>query len=187
MTISESPLAPVWVIGAYTLGSLIFIPITLLIIATAAAFNPVPAFFYAFIGCALSAVVSYWLGRLAGKEFVYRLTGSTLGRIQRQITRHGFLSMLFARVVPLAPFAVVNIIAGATQIRPFDFLLATALGMTPGILGMVILEKEFEGIVSDPAVATVGLLVLLSIFFVGLAVMLSRWYVRKMRHRNLHK
>jgi phosphatidylserine/phosphatidylglycerophosphate/cardiolipin synthase-like enzyme/uncharacterized membrane protein YdjX (TVP38/TMEM64 family) len=184
--ISNSPFAPIWVVGAYTLGSLIFIPITLLIIATAAAFGPVQAFFYSFFGSLLSSVVTYALGRFAGKELVYRLTGSVLGRVQRQITRHGFLSMLFARVVPLAPFAVVNIIAGACQIRAFDFFVATALGMIPGILSMVVLENQFERTVSDPALATVSFLVLMSIFFVGIAVLLSRWYVRKIRKRATH-
>src|ERR1051325_5006530 len=81
LAISDSPFTPIWVIGAYTIASLIFVPITLLIIATAAAFDPVPAFFYAFLGCTLSSVVSYGLGRFAGKELVYRLTGSVLGRV----------------------------------------------------------------------------------------------------------
>jgi uncharacterized membrane protein YdjX (TVP38/TMEM64 family) len=94
--------------------------------------------------------------------------------------------MLFARVVPLAPFAVVNIIAGACQIRAFDFFVATALGMIPGILSMVVLENQFERTVSDPALATVSFLVLMSIFFVGIAVLLSRWYVRKIRKRATH-
>lgn len=81
-------------------------------------------------------MVTYGLGRLVGKETVHRFTGSVLSRVQRQISRHGFLSMLFARIVPIAPFAVVNVVAGACQIRLRDFSLATALGMIPGIASL---------------------------------------------------
>ncbi|HEX9142683.1 MAG TPA: VTT domain-containing protein, partial [Candidatus Binatia bacterium] len=132
-SITDSPFALIWVVGGYIVGSLVLAPITLLVIATAAAFGPLTGFLYAICGSWVSAVVTYGLGKLVGKETVYRFTGSVLTRVQRQISRHGFLSMLFARIVPIAPFAVVNMVAGACQIRLRDFSLATALGMIPGI------------------------------------------------------
>jgi uncharacterized membrane protein YdjX (TVP38/TMEM64 family) len=35
-------------------------------------------------------------------------------------------------MVPLAPFTVVNVVAGASQIRLTDYLAGTALGMLRG-------------------------------------------------------
>jgi len=177
-SMADSPFAPLWVIVGYTLGSLIFVPIILLILATAVVFDPTQAFFYAICGSWVSSVMSYGLGRVVGKATVYRLTGSILGRVQRQITRHGFLSMLFARVVPLAPFVIVNIVAGACRIRFRDFALATALGMIPGILAIVLLEDQVEEAVRDPALATVIFLGILAAFFILLAVAFYRWYIR---------
>ena len=183
-SVANSPLAFLWVVAGYTVGSLILAPITLLIIATAATFEPLMGFVYALCGSCVSAVVTYGLGRWVGRETVYRFTGSVLGRVQRQISRHGFLSMLFARIVPLAPFAVVNMIAGACQIRLRDFLLATALGMSPGIFMVVILADQLGRNLRDPTTGTVTLLMALAIFFALLGGAFYRWYAQRPSARH---
>ena len=180
-SITDSPFAFLWVIGVYTVGSLILAPVSLLIIATVAAFGPLPGFLYALCGSCISAMVTYGLGRLVGKETVHRLTGSLLGRVQRQISRHGFLSMLIARIVPLAPFGVANMIAGACQIRLRDFSLATALGMTPGIFIIAVLGHQLGRTLREPTIGTIALLIVLAIFFALLGTTFSRWYAQ--RHR----
>jgi phospholipase D1/2 len=173
-----SPHAPLWVIGAFILGSLVLAPVTVLIIATGAAFGPVPGFFYALCGAAVSAVFAYGLGRLAGRDTVRRLAGSRVGRVQRQISRHGFVSMLFARIIPLAPFVIVNLVAGAIQIRFRDFLLGTVIGMSPGIFTVVVLEAQLLHALSDRAVGGIALLLGLAVFF-ALLGLFYRWYSRR--------
>jgi len=177
-----------WVIGGYIVGSLVLAPITLLVIATAAAFGPLTGFLYALCGSWVSAMVTYGLGRLVGKEIVHRFTGSVLSRVRRQISRHGFLSMLFARIVPIAPFAVVNVVAGACQVRLRDFSLATALGMIPGITIIVVLGHQLGRTLRDPTFGTVALLLGLAIFFASLGVIFYRWYAqrRSMARLNLN-
>jgi uncharacterized membrane protein YdjX (TVP38/TMEM64 family) len=184
-SLTRSPLALLWVIAVYTVGSLMLTPVTLLIIATALAFAPLEAFLYACLGSWVSAMVTYGLGRLAGKETLYRFAGSVLGRVQRQILRHGFLSMLFARIVPLAPFAVVNMVAGACQIRWRDFSLATALGMAPGIFIIILLQDQLGRSLRDPAIGAVVLLIGLAIFFASLAAIFYRWYAREPSPKRL--
>jgi phosphatidylserine/phosphatidylglycerophosphate/cardiolipin synthase-like enzyme/uncharacterized membrane protein YdjX (TVP38/TMEM64 family) len=173
-----SPLAPLWVIGAFTLGSLVLAPVTLLIIATGATFGPVLGFSYALAGSVVSAVFTYGLGRLAGRETVRWLAGSRAGRVQHQISRHGFVSMLFARIVPIAPFAVVNLVAGAIQIRLRDFLLGTVIGMSPGIFIIVVLEAQLGQALRDPAVGRIALLLGLALFFALVGIVFFRWYAR---------
>jgi phosphatidylserine/phosphatidylglycerophosphate/cardiolipin synthase-like enzyme/uncharacterized membrane protein YdjX (TVP38/TMEM64 family) len=141
-TLQESPLAPVLVIGAYVLGSFVLAPVSLLIILTAATFDPVPGFVYALTGSVLSSILMYAIGRIAGKDAVRRIAGTRLGRLQRQISRHGLFSVLVVRVFPIAPFTVVNLVAGASQVRLRDFVLGTLFGMGPGILALVILEHQ---------------------------------------------
>jgi len=174
--LTDSPLAPLWMAALFTLGTFILIPVTLLIIATGAAFGPALGFSYALWGASVSALASYGLGRLAGRETVRRFAGSRLSRVQRQISRHGFLSMLFARVVPIAPFVVVNLIAGAVQIRLRDFFLGTVLGMSPGIFAIVVLESQLQRALRDPAIGNIALLIGLAIFFALLGIAFYRWY-----------
>ena len=185
-SVANSPMALLWVIAGYTFGSLVLAPITLLIVATGVAFGPLLGFLYALCGSCVSATVTYGLGRFVGRKTVYRFTGSVLSRVQRQISRHGFLSMLFARIVPLAPFAVVNMVAGACQIRLSDFLLATALGMSPGIFVIVVLQDQLGRTLSDPTIGTIALLLALAIFFALLGAGFYRWYAQRSSARGLN-
>jgi phosphatidylserine/phosphatidylglycerophosphate/cardiolipin synthase-like enzyme/uncharacterized membrane protein YdjX (TVP38/TMEM64 family) len=177
--LAESPLAPLWVAGVFTVGSLILTPVTLLIVATAVAFGPWLGFAYALGGSVISAGITYGIGKLLGKGLVRRFAGATLQRVQRQISRHGFFSMLFARVVPIAPFVIVNFVAGANGFRLRDFMLATVAGMTPGILTLVILEDQFERLLRDPTAGRFALLLGLAIFFAFLAWGFYRWVSRR--------
>ena len=172
----DSPFAPVFIAAVFTIGTLILAPVTLLIIATGATFGPVLGFFYALCGSVVSAMVHYGLGRIAGKETVRRIAGSRLGHVQRQISRHGFISVLFTRIVPIAPFVIVNLVAGAMQVRVRDFLLGTLAGMSPGISAVVLLENQLQRALQDPGIGNITLLMGLAIFFALLGAAFYRWY-----------
>jgi phospholipase D1/2 len=175
-SLTDSSFLPVWIAGVFIMGTLLLAPVTVLIIATGATLGPVLGFFYALWGSLVSALVHYGLGRIVGKETVRRFAGSRLGHVQRQISRHGFISMLFARIVPIAPFVIVNLVAGAMQIRVRDFLLATLAGMSPGILAIVVLENQLERALQDPGIGNITLLIGLALFFAFLGAAFYRWY-----------
>jgi len=161
----DSPFAPLYVLAGYVLGAFTLAPISLLIIATATAFDPLPGFLYALGGSLLSAMLTYGLGRILGRKTVRRLTGRRLGRLRRQISRHGFLSVLTVRILPVAPFTVVNIVAGACQIHARDFFLGTLFGMAPGIFAVVVVETQLQRTLRDPPIESFALLLGLSLFF----------------------
>jgi len=175
-TSTDSPFAPLWIAAVFTLATLVLAPVTLLIIATGATFGPVLGFVYALGGSMVSAMVHYGLGRIAGKETVRWIAGSRLSRVQRQISRHGFLSVLFARIVPIAPFVIVNLVAGAIQVRVRDFVLGTLVGMSPGISAIVLLENQLQRALEDPGIGSITLLLGLAVFFALLGWAFYRWY-----------
>jgi uncharacterized membrane protein YdjX (TVP38/TMEM64 family) len=129
-------------------------------------------------------MLTYGLGRIVGRKTVRRLTGRRLGRLQRQISRHGFLSVLTVRILPVAPFTVVNMVAGACQIRARDFFLGTLLGMAPGIFAVVLLETQLEQTLQDPTIEGVALLSALSVFFALAGGVVYRRIVKKPRARS---
>ncbi|WP_049772921.1 VTT domain-containing protein [Nitrosococcus watsonii] len=45
--------------------------------------------------------------------------------------------MIFFRIVPLAPFTIINFVAGASHIKIRDYFIDSLLGMAPGIFVMV--------------------------------------------------
>jgi uncharacterized membrane protein YdjX (TVP38/TMEM64 family) len=91
------------------------------------------------------------------------------------LRRRGLIAMTAIRLVPLAPFAVEGVIAGAIRIKRWHFLLGTALGMLPGTLTAVIFGNELETLLKDPSKAKWGWLALaVSVLFL-LAFLVRRW------------
>src|SRR5258705_14001781 len=62
------------------------------------------------------------------------MAGSYMEGVSHALARKGILSLFLLHVFPIAPFSVLNLLAGATHIRFKDFLIGTVLGMTPGLL-----------------------------------------------------
>ena len=54
------------------------------------------------------------------------------------------------RNLPLAPFTIVNMVAGASHIKLKDFLLGTALGMLPGIVAITVFADRVLAAVKNP-------------------------------------
>jgi phospholipase D1/2 len=155
-------------------------PVTVLIAATAAALGPWPGLPYATAGVLVSAVLTYAVGARLGKDALRNVLGPRLNRIRRKIARQGILAVATIRLVPLAPFTVVNLVAGASAIRPTDFVAGTALGMAPGLIVLSILGHQVVRILSQPNAADLALLVAAIaawiLVSVGLQVLVSKWW-----------
>jgi phospholipase D1/2 len=170
----DHPLIPLIVVGAYLVGGLVVAPITVLILATGAAFGPLLGMIYALLGCLLSAWLTYSLGSLLGGDTLRRLAGAQLSRLSRRLARHGLTAILLVRIVPVAPFTVVNVIAGASHVRLRDFALGTFLGMLPGILVMTIFGDRLESAIRDPSLGSFMMLAALAVLIVLVTVWLRR-------------
>jgi uncharacterized membrane protein YdjX (TVP38/TMEM64 family) len=175
VAIGGRPWTPLVVTGVYVAGGLVLAPVTLLILATALAFSPVAAFSYALAGVLASASLTYGIGRMLGRDTVRRLAGSGLNRLSRQLGKKGLAAVVLVRFLPIAPFSVVNLVAGASHIRFRDFFFGTALGMGPGILGITVFEHTLEHAVRHPDAGNLLLLAGILIVIGGLAWFLRRW------------
>jgi uncharacterized membrane protein YdjX (TVP38/TMEM64 family) len=116
-------------------ASLAFIgaPQIVLIAAAVVAFGPLAGAAYSWIGTMVSALIGFYLGRVAGQRVLERFSGEGVRRFMRLIGKNGFLASLIVRLVPSAPFIVVNMAAGVTPMRAHSFALGTALGIVPKI------------------------------------------------------
>jgi phospholipase D1/2 len=126
--------------------------VLLLIAATAAAFGPWLGFAYASTGAITSAIVTYGVGAAIGRDALENAFGPRLNRVRRSIVERGVLTVAAARLVPIAPFTLVNLVAGASNVRFADFVLGTIRGMAPGITMMSALGYQIWSIVSEPTV-----------------------------------
>ncbi|MGB9370028.1 MAG: VTT domain-containing protein [Xanthobacteraceae bacterium] len=167
--LAEQPWAPLLVIGVYVVGGLVAFPVLLLIAATAAAFGPVLGFLYAAAGSLASATVTYALGFALGRDTLRAVIGPRLKRVQRRIVSGGVVTIAAIRLVPIAPFTVVNIVAGASDIRLGPFIAGTILGMAPGWMLMSALGHQIARIATGPTAGDIALLAMLIIIWISLA------------------
>lgn len=165
-----SPLAPAYVVAAFVVGGLLVVPVTLLVAVTGILFGPVLGFPIAMTGALTSALVLYALGDWLGGELVRRFAGDRVGAISRAFGRRGILTVALVRQIPIAPFSLVNLVAGASHIRLRDYMLGTFVGLAPGFLAITLFGTTIESTLRDPSVESVALLAA-----GGAAVVLAGW------------
>ena len=131
---ASGPLALPVAVLAFAGLAFVGVPQFMLIAAAVVAFGPVTGFAYSWIGTMASSLVGFYLGRAAGAQVLDRFSGEGVRRFTRMIGRNGFFASLIVRLVPSAPFIVVNMAAGVTPMRLRDFVAGTALGIVPKIV-----------------------------------------------------
>jgi phosphatidylserine/phosphatidylglycerophosphate/cardiolipin synthase-like enzyme/uncharacterized membrane protein YdjX (TVP38/TMEM64 family) len=137
------------------LATVVFVPVTALIVACGLMFPPLTAFAVALIGSSLGAAAGYVLGRGLWRDAVRRVAGPRFQRISRRLGRRGILATAAVRLVPIAPYGLVNLVAGASHVRLRDFLWGTALAMAPGTAALVLAADRVVEAVAAPDATTV--------------------------------
>ncbi len=148
--IRSHPMSFPIVMAVYVAAGFLMVPITLLVGVTAMVYDPEWAVLYALSGCLLSALATFLAGAGLGKQMVRKVAGKKLNHISRQMAKKGILTVAVIRNIPVAPFTMINLIAGASHIRLKDYLMGTALGMTPGILAITIFADRLLHTITHP-------------------------------------
>jgi uncharacterized membrane protein YdjX (TVP38/TMEM64 family) len=157
---ADSPLALIGVISVYSLLALTGFPQIALFAATVLVFGPTTGAIYAWIGTMVSATLTFWMGRFFGGGWVKRLGGQRTEATIAFLARHGIVASGLIRVVPSAPFIVVNAAAGAAHLPLWKYLVGTGFGIVPKIAVVAFLSVLFP----DKAAFNQGITGILSFF-----------------------
>ncbi|BEQ14130.1 hypothetical protein FAK_11960 [Desulfoferula mesophila] len=177
----ELPLAPLAALAVFFVGGLVMLPVVLLIGAMGMIFGPWLGAVYALGGALSSALAAYGLGLVAGHYTLDRFSGGKAGRLSSELADHGVATIVVLRLLPVAPFTLINLVAGASRFRLGCFAVGTLLGMIPVVLAITVFAHRLGHIWREPdlehfAVAGGALLAL------GLAVWLCRRLHTRARH-----
>ena len=141
--------APLIVIAAHTLACIVMFPRPLITLAAVLVFGVWLGFVYAMSGILVAALATYLAGRLVKRDTVRRLAGRKLNRLSAALRQRGLLAMTAVRLVPLAPFAVVGLVAGAIRIKVWHYTLGTFLGNLPGVLAATVFADQIAAALED--------------------------------------
>lgn len=126
--------APLLFMVLYAMGTVLFIPGSVLTLVGGALFGPVLGTFYNLTGASLGATLAFFAARYLAADWVERRTGGHLGRLVKGVEVEGWRFVAFVRLVPLFPFNLLNYALGLTRIPFIQYLLATYLFMLPGAI-----------------------------------------------------
>jgi len=174
--VREMKAAPVIVILVYTPAAFVMFPRPLLTLLTVIAFGPWLGFAYGMAGILLSALATYYAGRVLRPETVARLAGEKLDHLRKVLRDHGLLAVTAVRIVPVAPFAIEGIIAGGMRIKLWHFMLGTFLGMVPGVLATSVFGDQLTTALEDPSRINWWLVGGVVLAFVALTWFVRRWF-----------
>lgn len=176
--IRAMPWAPLIVIAIYTPSAFIMFPRPLLTLATVIAFGPWLGFVYSMAGILLSALATYYVGKLLPARWVERVAGRNFKPVADALRRHGVLALTAVRLVPAAPFAVEGAIAGGLGINVWHYELGTFLGMLPGVLATTVFGDQLAGWLEDPENISLWVIGGVLVFIAATA-----WFARRVLKR----
>ena len=130
---ADGPWGLAIVVGAFAALAFVGVPQIALIAATVAILGPARGASYAWVATMVSAIVGFTIGRLAGAGTLDDLGGERWDRFIALVGRNGLVASFLVRLVPLAPFPLINLAAGVAPIGVFDFIIGTAIGIVPKI------------------------------------------------------
>jgi phosphatidylserine/phosphatidylglycerophosphate/cardiolipin synthase-like enzyme/uncharacterized membrane protein YdjX (TVP38/TMEM64 family) len=170
--------APLVTMLAYTPASFTMFPRPLITLFAVVAFGPWRGFVFAMLGIELAAWISFLAGRRLQRSAVRRVAGAKLNEIIQVLRRRGLLATTALRLVPLAPFAVEGVVAGAVRVRLRDFLIGTALGIAPGTLTSTVFGHQIEAAIEHPSQVNYWLIAAALALLACATLIVRRWLVR---------
>lgn len=124
--------APILFIGLYMIGTVLFLPGSLLTLAGGALFGPWLGTLYNLTGATLGATLAFILSRYIGSEWVQQKASGILQKLLDGVEAEGWRFIAFVRLVPLFPFNLLNYALGLTRIKLIPYMLTTWICMLPG-------------------------------------------------------
>jgi uncharacterized membrane protein YdjX (TVP38/TMEM64 family) len=115
-------------------------------------------------GWLLNAMVSYWIGRHAARPALWKVVGHDRFERLEQVAETGGATLLLGiRLVPVVPFSLFSMVAGAAHVPVPRFLWTTIVGYTPITVLFVYLGSRLEELSPTDPVLWIGAAVMIGL------------------------
>ena len=156
--------APLSYMFIFAVATIFLVPATPLSLLAGVLFGILEGTLYACIGAAIGALISFTLARLLGRDWVEQKINqhfSGLKKYDQKLEEEGFFTVLFLRLVPIFPFAVLNYAIGLTRTKVRDFFFGTLLGIIPSTYVLVNIGAEADNPLSFKLYLFIAILALM--------------------------
>jgi uncharacterized membrane protein YdjX (TVP38/TMEM64 family) len=127
-------------------------------------------------GWLANGLLAYWIGRHAARPALYRWVGEhRFDRLESMVEAGGVTLLLGMRLVPVIPFSLFSIVAGAARADLVTFAWTTAVGYLPLTAIFVYLGSQLEELSPTDPLLWLGAAVLIAL------LVLTRTFHRRWR------
>lgn len=95
------------------------------------------AFFISILGLLIGAIVSFFIARGIGRDYVERKyihKIKSLEHFDEHLKKRGFITVLILRLILLVPYEIINIASGLSRVNVSSYFFGTLLGIIPGTI-----------------------------------------------------
>ncbi|GER65771.1 putative membrane protein YhjE [Weizmannia acidilactici] len=146
-----------------------FLPMVLIVMANANAFGLWLGFLLSWFGACTGAFLVFLSVRKYGQSrfLAFLKTHRHVKKLMDWLDRHGFAPLFVLLCFPFTPSAVVNIVAGLSAIRWFQYLLAVFAGKMITIFIISFIGHDIASLLKQPLRTGIVLLAIAVLWFVG--------------------
>jgi uncharacterized membrane protein YdjX (TVP38/TMEM64 family) len=117
----------------------------------------------AIVAATLGATLAFSISRWVAHDAVEEIAPPRVQALRTWVGARGFMSVLYARLLPGIPYNLVNYAAGLTPVRLRDFVFATAIGCSPRAFAYAALGGHIDDLSSPEAIVAIALLVAMAL------------------------
>ena len=177
--------APIVILLAFTPASFVMFPRQVIAIAAAIAFGPIKGWLLSVVGVVIAALVGWRIGRQLNEARVRRWAGESFAPTVALLRTRGLVAVMAVRALPVAPFTVESIVAGALRIKWSDLALGTVFGMAPGMLGTSFIGDQVGAAMSTGRTFNVWIVVAAAVWTCAVAIGAKWWFGRLKRMQTI--
>lgn len=150
-------------IGIYIAATAFMVPASALTIGGGFLFGTYIGAPATVVGATIGACVLFTVAKSSIGETLKSIAGPFVGKMEKGFNENALSYLFTLRLIPLFPFAVVNIAPAILGAKFRDYFISTALGIIPGTIAYTLIGSGLRGTLLDAAAngetADVGALV----------------------------
>lgn len=146
-----------------------FLPLVVFIVANVTAYGLLLGFILSWVGSVLGAYIVFLFVRRFGRARILKFITrhKRISRLIHWVERNGFGPLFLLLCFPFTPSALVNVVAGLSNIRKSTYLMAVILGKFIMIFIVSFIGSDIRALVTEPVRTAIVAVVIVLLWGVG--------------------